>query len=122
VFFHDGTDWKYIVYYWGEGGSCDGKPYPSRLVGRVARVEVIPKKRVSFAGVKFPSPFTSTDQHSSHDPVGSWTAYRDDYGLEYDVYRQPSANGVIEAGDLKGIIYGPSREDYARWTGCETGW
>ena len=46
VFFDAGPRWKYIIYYWGKGGSCNGRPYPSSLVGRVASIELVPKVRV----------------------------------------------------------------------------
>src|SRR2546425_5819116 len=42
--------------------------------------------------------------------VGSWQLYRDEFGLEYRVYDVASSDGAIHAGDLKSIVYGPSRK------------
>jgi len=118
VFFDAGPEWKYIVYYWGENGHCDGKPFPKEIVGTVISIELVPKARVSFRDVRFPDTFEKTERFSSHDPVGSWDAYSDDFGLSYEVYNQDSERGSEHAGDLKSIIYGPSRRLYAERTGC----
>ena len=54
----------------------------------------------------------------AHDRVGSWQLYRDEFGLEYRVYDKASSDGAIRAGDLKSIVYGPSRKTFVAMTGC----
>lgn len=120
--FDSGPGWKYTVYFWGEGGSCDRRPYPASLVGRVAHIELVPKSRVSFLNVQFPAVFRKSELHGSHDRVGSWDVYKDEDGLEYHVYGKPSDDGTIAAGDLRAIVYGPSRRRHAELTGCPGGW
>lgn len=117
VLFDGGPDWEFIIYYWS-GGTCDGRPYPETLIGKVASIEIIPRAPLSFAKVTFPSVFRKSDLHSSHDPVGSWDVYSDGSGLQYQIYRQASSDGKIRAHDLKSIVYGPSSETYVRLTNC----
>ncbi len=115
------SSWRLTVYYWGANGYCDGMPFPSFLVGTVARIELVPKARVSFLDVQFPSAFHQSVEMGAHDRVGSWQLYRDEFGLGYRVYDVASSDGAIHAGDLKSIVYGPSRKTYVTLTGCTVG-
>jgi len=116
-----GRGWRLTVHYWGAGGHCDGVPFPDFLVGTVANIELVPKGRVSFLGVQFPAAFRQVTEMGAHDPVGSWQLYRDEFGLEYRVYDQASSDGSVRVGDLKSIVYGPSRHTYVTLTGCSIG-
>ena len=118
VFYEAGPDWKFIVFYHGEGGSCDGQPWPPGIVGKVAKIELRPVIRVSFAGMRFPSAFEKLEQFGPHDVVGSWDVYSDAYGLQYKVYNAESEDGSTRAGDLMAIVYGPSRTLFTELTGC----
>jgi len=113
-----GRIWHLTLHYWADGGSCAGAPFPSFLVGTVAYVELEPKRRVSFLDARFPSAFHQVVEMCAHDPVGSWQLYRDEFGLEYRVYDKSSNDGTIRVGDLKSIVYGPSRKKYLTMTGC----
>jgi hypothetical protein len=110
--------WRLTVHYWADGGSCAGRPYPSILVGTVADIELVPIARVSFLDVRLPSAFDQVVEMGAHDRVGSWQLYRDEFGLEYRVYDKASSDGAIRAGDLKSIVYGPSRKTFVAMTGC----
>jgi len=110
--------WRLTVHYWADGGSCAGRPFPSLLVGTVAYLELVPITRVSFLDMRFPSAFHKVVEMGEHDRVGSWQLYRDEFGLEYRVYDKASSDGAIRAGDLKSIVYGPSRKTYVAMTGC----
>jgi len=110
--------WRLTVHYWADGGSCAGRPYPSILVGTVADIELVPIARVSFLDVRLPSAFHQVVEMGAHDRVGSWQLYRDEFGLEYRVYDKASSDGAIRAGDLKSIVYGPSRKTFVAMTGC----
>jgi hypothetical protein len=112
--------WKFTVLYFGEGGTCDGRPLPKTLVGRVASIEIRPNASVSMAGVKFPAVFRRSEEYSSHDAVGSWDVYEDEFGLQYEVYRHGSVDGTVRANDLKAIVHGPPGEAFARLTECHS--
>jgi hypothetical protein len=111
--------WRLVVSYWGSGGDCDGVPFPSFLTGTVAKIELIPNARVSLLGVQFPDAFEKSNIMVTHDPVGSYDRYKDEHGLEYQVYDANSEDGSIHAGDLRAIVYGPSHRAYMTLTGCE---
>ena len=68
--------------------------------------------------MRIPSEFHKTEEQGAHDPVGSWEVYKNLYGLEYQVYAESSADGSIHAGDLKAIVYGPSRRLRLELTRC----
>ncbi len=117
-FFKNGHHWIYTVHYWGAGGSCAGRPYPASLIGTVAYIEVEPKGRVSFSNVCFPPQFRKHELMGAHDRVGSWLVYEDELGLAYHVYDKSSDDGTVQPGDLKAIVYGPSRQVYQDLTHC----
>ena len=117
-FVDSGDGWKFGVAIWGGPASCNGHPFPAQLVGTVSRIVLVPTVRVSFVGVKFPAAFTKYRQYGSFDAVGSWNMYRDDYGLEYAVYKKASRDGSVHAGDLKSISYGPSKQLLLKLTEC----
>lgn len=112
-------DWALVVSYWGKGGHCDGVPFPSFLEGTVAEIRLIPKARVSFVNVHFPEAFTKSKLMASHDRVGTFDRYEDEFGLAYEVSDRDSKDGSIRTGDLRAIVYGPSHRAYVTLTGCE---
>src|SRR5436309_7536181 len=116
VYYDEGEDWKLIVLYVGEG-TCDGKPWPSFLMGKVDSIQLIPKRRVSLSGVKFSDSFERSEVHAPHDAAPSYS-YADANGLEYDVYNRDARDGSVSAGDLQAILYGPSRSTYRSLSGC----
>jgi hypothetical protein len=118
-YFYDmGDDWKLVITYVGEG-SCDGKPWPDFLAGRISTIQLIPKRRVSLSGVRFPSAFKKSEPYITHHVVDTLRVYSDAYGLEYELYAEGSKDGSIHEGDLKAINYGPSRKLYSSMTGCD---
>ncbi len=117
VFYEFGEAWNMVVFY-TDSGECDGKPWPSFLKDTVAHIDLIPKKPVSMANVAFPSVFEKSISSSAH-VAAPWYTYKDTYGLEYHVFYEPSRDGLVHAGDLKEIVYGPSRKTYMTLTGCE---
>jgi len=111
-------DWQMIIMYIGEG-SCTDKPWPSVLKGRISDIQLMPRHRISFSTVRFPGVFTRSEGGITHHAVDSVLSYTDAYGLKYEVWGDSSEDGSIHKGDLKAIVYGPSRKLYLSMTGCE---
>jgi hypothetical protein len=113
-----GTDWHVVVFYIGEKNSCNDKPWPASLKGKVFEITVFPKSRIDFSAITFPQTFKKSAVYASHASVG-WDSYSDNYGLEYEVYSENSSDGKIHKGDLRAITYGLSKKMRKEKTGCE---
>ena len=111
-------DWQMIIMYIGEG-SCIDKPWPSFLKERISEIRLMPRRRVSFSTVRFPRVFTRSEGGITHHAVDRVLSYTDAHGLKYEVWDGSSDDGSIRTGDLKAIVYGPSRKVYQSMTGCE---
>jgi hypothetical protein len=76
----------------------------NHATGRLASVEISPRRRVSMLGVKFPALFSHSLGSVSEVNV-TCDVYGDSYGLEYWLYAEDSPAG--KKGDLMKIEYGP---------------
>ena len=113
-----GTDWHMAIFYIGEKGSCNDKPWPVSLTGKVFNIALFPKSRIDFSKKAFPRAFKKSSGYSAHAVV-QWDTYTDTNGLAYEVYRGNSSDGKIHEGDLRAITYGPSEKRYKEKTGCD---
>lgn len=95
-------EWDVYIYFVtrddaGRPGQMHG------LRGRVRSIDLIPRGRVSFAKVVFPSAFV---KHHVVAADAAWDEYADDQGLTYAVYSSRPAHVDARPGDLDRIIYG----------------
>jgi len=106
--YQDDPEWTIVISVVDKGGSLSDS-----VAGRVYDITLYPKKRISLLGADF-SAFrgdTVIDQQGNEES----TAYHDEFGLLYVVWAKDTADGRFHAGDLKEIIYGPSREDIEKY-------
>jgi hypothetical protein len=101
------SDWQITPTYIGKPNTIDGHAWAQDITGRLASVEITPKRRVSMLGVKFPSAFSHSVGSVSEINV-SCDVYSDGFGLQYWLYAEDSAVG--KKGDLMRIVYGPSTQ------------
>ena len=107
VFTYDtDEDWKILVYF-VRYCSYDGPDLPESMGNRLCTIELLPKKRISFKKVVFPSGFKKRNVTGVY---GNWDEYKDGTGLAYAVYTGPTTYGDEQPGDLNRIRYGPSDE------------
>jgi hypothetical protein len=99
-------DWRIQPYWVGEGNTVNGRPWIKNLEGRLASVDVRPKRPFSMLKEKFPAKFTHSSGSVSEINVAC-DVYGDSFGLQYWVYSEDSAVG--KKGDLMQIVYGPSK-------------
>jgi hypothetical protein len=85
----------------------------------VLDIRLIPKARVSFSGVRFPTVFKHSFFLASYGSVASFEKYEDENGLVYEIAGKDSQDGSVHAGDLMAIVYGPSHRAYLALTGCD---
>jgi hypothetical protein len=95
-----------LLYIVDKGGDL-----PDSLAGRVDQIILYPQKRISLAGVKFPSIFRSYEYSDYRDPKAGGYVYYDKFGLRYVVYSKDTADGRFHAGDLAAILYGASDDE-----------
>jgi len=102
------TGWRVVVYWVGDykSNTANGHLWAKDISGRLASLELIPKKPISMQGVHFPSAFSHSLGGVSEINV-SCDVYSDDFGLEYWIYSDDSK--VARKGDLMRIVYGPSK-------------
>ena len=94
-------DWQLLVYfvkYCFEGYV----PLPPSLDNTVCSLDLIPKKKIPFTSVVFPSVFTSKPVEAID---GAWIEYSDGFGLIYSVYTHAGPYSQLKAGDLNRIVY-----------------
>jgi hypothetical protein len=68
---------------------------------------LVPKKRVSFAAIKFPAVFRKQNVVGAD---AAWDEYADGTGLIYEVYMTYTPYRETQPGDLNRIKYGPSAD------------
>jgi hypothetical protein len=100
-------DWRITANFIGKSSSINGHAFAHDIAGRLADVEISPKRRVSMLGVKFPRAFSHSRGGVSEIDV-SCEIYSDSFGLQYWIYSEDSAVG--KKGDLMRIVYGPSKQ------------
>jgi hypothetical protein len=88
-------DWDVLIYV---SKTCDKAQVP-----RLCSVDLLPKKRIPFGQVTFPSAFTR--RHAENADAG-WDEYSDGSGLRYEVYTTKPPYGKQLPGDLSRISYG----------------
>jgi hypothetical protein len=99
--------WRVLVSFVGDykSNTLNGRPWVQDISGRLARLDLVPKKRVSMRRVKFPPTFMHSYGEVSEINV-TCDVYSDDSGLEYWIYSENSKVG--KKGDLMRIVYGPN--------------
>jgi hypothetical protein len=102
----DLTEWRIAPSFVGQENTVNDHPWAIDVTGRLAEIDVRPKKPVSLLGVKFPAAFTPSRGGVSEINV-SCDVYSDDFGLRYWLYAEDS--DVAKKGDLMQIVYGPSK-------------
>lgn len=95
------SGWEVLVYF---TRYCDRDHPPNPSGDRVCSIDLVPKKRISFAAVKFPAAFIKRHV-TAMDAL--WDDYADGTGLRYSVYTAKPQYGKEVAGDLNRISYGP---------------
>jgi hypothetical protein len=100
--------WRVAVYWIGDYKSniVNGHLWRQDISGRLASLDLIPKKPISMRCARFPSAFSHSVGGVSEINV-SCDVYTDDFGLEYWIYAEDSK--TAKRGDLMRIIYGPSK-------------
>jgi len=100
------SHWRLWPLFVGEGSTSNGHAWAQDVTGRLASVVVKPKQRVSMLGIKFPPAFSRGPGRVSEINV-SCDVYSDSFGLQYWIYSEDWHDG--KKGDLKEIVYGPSK-------------
>jgi hypothetical protein len=100
--------WEALIYL---GRSCFAG-IPSRPALRLCTIDLIPKKRIAFDKVKFPTAFKKNNVAGAD---AAWDEFADGSGLSYHVYTTGTPYGHTKPGDLNRIVYGPSNESLARY-------
>jgi hypothetical protein len=98
--------WQILPFYVGTENTVNGHAWAHNISGRLARLEIKPKQRISMLHVKFPVAFTHSSGSVSEINV-SCDVYSDKFGLEYWIFAEDSSVG--KKGDLMEIRYGPSK-------------
>lgn len=93
--------WEVLVYF---TRYCDREHRPDPNGDHLCSIDLIPKKRISFATVKFPEVFIKRSV-TAMDAL--WDEYADGTGLRYEVYTAKPQYGKQIAGNLNRISYGP---------------
>ena len=88
--------WDVLIYL---RNSCG----PSAETPRLCNVDLLPRKPIPFAKVKFPADFT--EKHVTAVDA-AWDEYGDGFGLRYEVYSTKTPYGKELPGDLNRISYG----------------
>jgi len=96
--------WEVLVYF---TRYCDREHPPDPDGNRLCSIDLIPKKRTSFAAVRFPAVFIKRHVTAID---GVWDEYADGTGLRYEVYTAKPQYGEEVAGDLNRISYGPTEK------------
>jgi hypothetical protein len=105
------NDWQILVYF-VKYCFCGAPHLPHALGDRLCSIDLIPKKRMSFEGVKFSTLFKKTHIIAAD---AAWNEYADGSGLFYEVYTTRTPYGNERPGDLNRISYGPSVGELARY-------
>lgn len=102
------ADWRIVVLYVGDykDSTVHGHLWTHTISGRLASLDVIPKKRISMLGVHFPAAFKHSFGEVSEINV-TCDVYTDAFGLQYWIYSEDSE--THKKGDLMEIVYGPSK-------------
>jgi hypothetical protein len=100
--------WEALIYL---GHSCF-PGIPSLPGGRLCTIELIPKKRIAFDKIEFPTAFKRKHVTAAD---AAWDEFADGSGLSYEVYTTRTPYGNKQPGDLNRIVYGPSDESLARY-------
>ena len=101
VLWFEKDGWQILVYIYPDNGE-----YPSHLAGKVVEsIDFISVKPVSFAAIKFPKAFNTTDVRAAD---ARWDEYYDAFGLVYEVYTSKPPYGDKGPGDLNRVSYRPA--------------
>ena len=95
-------NWQLLVYFVKSDAFARDR-YPKEMHDRLLSLDLVPKARISFAAVAFPTTFKK--QHVVAADA-EWDEYADGTGLVYSVYTSRPANSDAQAGDLNRISYG----------------
>jgi hypothetical protein len=113
VFTYDDVDndWEILIYF---VRYCfyDGPAVPASLGDRLCTIDLLPKKRIAFDKIEFPTAFK---KHHVTAVDAAWDEYSDGSGLVYQVYTTRTPYGNKQPGDLFRITYGPSLETLSRY-------
>ena len=99
-------DWEVLVYF---VRYCfyEGPALPASLGDRLFSIGLLPKKRIPFDRVEFPTAFKKNHVSAAD---AAWDVFADGSGLVYEVYTTKTPYGSKQPGDLNRISYGPSAE------------
>ena len=100
-------DWEVLIYF-VKYSDCKCPKLRKSHGDLLYSLELLPKKRIPFTSVIFPSVFQKKDV-SGVD--AAWVEYADGSGLSYEVYTTKQPYGTKQPGDLNRIVYAPSAED-----------
>ena len=93
--------WEILMYF---TRYCGREHPPDPNGEHLCSIDLIPKKRISFAAVDFPAVFIKRNVEAID---AFWDEYADGTGLRYEVYTAKPQYGKWVAGDLNRISYGP---------------
>ncbi|HEY0429555.1 MAG TPA: hypothetical protein VGC76_17375 [Pyrinomonadaceae bacterium] len=106
------SEWQVLIYfvkYCFQGYV----PLPDSLDNKLCSIDLIPRKRLSFKDVIFPSVFKNKEESGAD---AAWIEYSDGTGLFYDVYTTRTAYGDEIPGDLNRIVYTASDETFKKYS------
>jgi hypothetical protein len=104
--FDGGPDWEILVYF-VKSDARARQALADAVQNRLLSVELVPKKKRSFAKIAFPA-FYRRERIITVD--AAWDEYSNGSGLVYEVYTTRTPYGDERPGDLNRIRYGPSDE------------
>ena len=106
------SDWKVLVYfvkYCFQGYV----PLPNELNNKLCSIDLVPKKRISFKSIVFPTVF---EKKTVSGVDAAWVEYSDKTGLFYEIYTTKTAYGKAMPGDLNRIVYTASDETFRKYS------
>jgi hypothetical protein len=97
-------DWEIVVYF-VRSDSHARESLSESVRDRLLSIDLVPKRRRSFAGVALPQSFRKRHVIAAD---AAWDEYADGSGLAYLVYTSRTPYGDEQPGDLSRIVYGAS--------------
>ena len=96
----------------------------SKYLGNLRKIEILPKKQISFVNVSFPKTFQklsrsliTDDTRTGKGRMMTYDLYRDSHGLTYELFETTDYDSIMakneksyKKGDLFSIQYGISKE------------
>ena len=105
------ADWQVLVYF-AKYCFYEGPELPASLNDRLCTIDLLPKKRIAFDRIQFPTAFKKNHVAAAD---AAWDEYADGSGLVYEVYTTRTPYGTKQAGDLNRIKYGPSGDELKKY-------